>query len=281
MDRPSTLWLKALLIAGAVLAMALLVQTVVTYRYVSRSLILQDARRVAEERVRNVDRAARLVRPQDAEAFRVLLEDLRSETADQVAGLALFQSDGTAVAMSGQMAVASLLDTQRKVAADPQAVMTGLWRDGREILVGVFPCRCRLQARAGDAPGATADVGRLFVGVALYRDSLTAPFARLRRNAIVSASAAVTLLTALALIAARAGAYVRGKQLEIQMDLARQVQRDILPSAGAGPLGVDFAAECLPAWQVGGDFYDVVSLPGGRVSFVLVMCPATASPQRC
>jgi sigma-B regulation protein RsbU (phosphoserine phosphatase) len=32
---------------------------------------------------------------------------------------------------------------------------------------------------------------------------------------------------------------------------------------------VDVAVECLPAWQVGGDFYDVVSLPGGCVSFVV------------
>ena len=29
------------------------------------------------------------------------------------------------------------------------------------------------------------------------------------------------------------------------------------------------AAECIPASQVGGDFYDVVSLPGGQVAFAL------------
>lgn len=270
MDRRSTLGLKALLTAGAVLAIALLVQTVVNYRYVSNNLILQEAIRVAEERVRNVDRAARLTRPQDTEAFRVLLDDLRSETIDQVAGIALLQSDGTIVVASGKTTVVSVLDKQRLVSTARSAVMTHEWRDGREILVGAFPCRCGLPRRAGDAPGAKSDFGRHFVQVALYQDSLSAPFARLRRNATVSASAALTLLIALSLIAARAGAFVRGKQLEAQMDLARQVQRDILPPAGTGrPLGVDFAAECLPAWQVGGDFYDVVSLPGGRVSFVL------------
>jgi hypothetical protein len=265
MNRHSTMWLKVLLAAGAVLAMALLVQTVVNYRYVSNNLLLQEARRVAEERVRNVDRAARLTRPQDPEAFRVLLDDLRNETNDQVAGLALLRSDGTFVAASGK----TVLDQAGPVSTDRNAVMTHEWRDGREILAGTFPCRCRLPRRADEAPRTEADFGRLFVQVSLYQDTLSAPFARLRRNAIVSASAALTLLVALSLIAARAGAYVRGKQLEAQMDLARQVQRDILPSVGMGPLGVDFAAECLPAWQVGGDFYDVVSLPGGRVSFVL------------
>ena len=269
MDRRSTLGLKALLTVGAVLAIALLVQTIVNYRYVSNNLILQEAIRVAEERVRNVDRAARLTRPQDTEAFRVLLDDLRSETIDQVAGIALLQSDGTIVVASGKTTVVSVLDKQRLPSTARSAVMTHEWRDGREILVGAFPCRCGLPRRGVDAPGAKSDVGRHFVQVALYQDTLSAPFARLRRNATVSASAALTLLIALSLIAARAGAFVRGRQLEAQMDLARQVQRDILPSAGTGPLGVDFAAECLPAWQVGGDFYDVVSLPGGRVSFVL------------
>ena len=85
----------SLLAAGAVLAIALLVQTVINYRYVSNNLILQDARRVAQERVRNVERAARLARPQDAEAFRVLLDELRADTADQLAGIALVQSNGT------------------------------------------------------------------------------------------------------------------------------------------------------------------------------------------
>jgi serine phosphatase RsbU (regulator of sigma subunit) len=269
MNRRSTLGLKALLTAGAVLAIALLVQTVVNYRYVSNNLILQEAIRVAQERVRNVDRAARLTRPQDREAFRVLLDDLRSETIDQVAGIALLQSDGTIVVASGKTTVVSVLDKQRQVSTARGSVMTHEWRDGRQILVGAFPCRCGLPRPAGDARGAKSDFGRHFVQVALYQDSLSAPFARLRRNAIVSASAALTLLVALSLIAARASAFVRGKQLEAQMDLARQVQRDILPSAGTGPRGVDFAAECLPAWQVGGDFYDVVSLPGGRVSFVL------------
>jgi hypothetical protein len=75
--RPSSLWLKALWAAGALLAIALLVQTVMNYRYVSNSLILQHARRVAEERVRNIERAARLARPQDAASFQALLDDLR------------------------------------------------------------------------------------------------------------------------------------------------------------------------------------------------------------
>jgi len=267
MGERSTLWLKVLLAAGAILAVVLLGQTIINYRYVSNNLVLQDARRVAQERVRNVERAARLARPQDAEAFRVLLDDLRDDTTDQVAGITLLQSNGAIVASSGQTTAAP--GRQWRGLVERDAIMTREWHEGREVLVGTFPCRCGLPRRAGDAADQQPDFGRLLVQVALYEDSLSAPFSRLRRNAIISASAALSLLVALSLIAARAGAYVRGKQLEMQVELARQVQRDLLPSAATLQAGIDFAAECLPASQVGGDFYDIVTLPGGPVSFVL------------
>ena len=98
----SGVWFHVLLAAGAALAMALLVQTVVNYRYVSNSLTLQEARRAAEEGVRNVERTARLARPQDAAAFRVVLDDIRADTGDQLAAIALLRGDGTIVASSGQ-----------------------------------------------------------------------------------------------------------------------------------------------------------------------------------
>jgi hypothetical protein len=269
MDGRGTLLLRILLAVGAVLAVALLIQTVINYRYVSNSLILQDARRLAEERVRNVERAARLARPQDAEAFRALLDDVRVDTADHVAGIALVRSDGTILAASGQTTTATSSSSQPQGSAGRSRPMTREWRDGRAVLVGLLPCRCGLPRRAADGAAQQPDVGPLRIQVALYEDSLSAPFSRLRRNAIISASAALALLIALTMIAVRASAYVRGKQLEMEMELARQVQRDLLPAAGTQPPGVDVAAECLPASQVGGDFYDVVTLPAGRVSFAI------------
>ena len=63
--------------------------------------------------------------------------------------------------------------------------------------------------------------------------------------------------------------YVRGKQLERQTELARQVQTDLLPAGGAAIENLDFAAACVPAWQVGGDFYDVFSAGDARIAIVL------------
>ena len=266
--RSSSPWLKTLWAAGALLAIALLVQTVMNYRYVSNSLLLQHARRVAEERVRNIERAARLRPPQNPAALQALLDDLRSEMAEQVAGLALLEPDGTTIATSGGAATVAASAGARRFQPEREIPLIQQSRAGREILVGVFPCRCGPPRQAA-VTAAAPPPGRLLLEVALYRDGLSAPFARLRRNATISASAAMTLLVALSLIALRFGPYIRGKQLEGQMDLARQVQQDLLPGRAALPPGIDAAAECLPAWQVGGDFYDIVSLPDGRVSFVV------------
>ncbi|MGE5833532.1 MAG: PP2C family protein-serine/threonine phosphatase [Acidobacteriota bacterium] len=265
--RVSSVWIRALLAAGALLALALLAQTILNYSYVSTNLIRQQARRVAEERVRNVERSVRQSRPQDAEGLRAILDDLRTDLRDQIAALALIQMDGSIAASTGTR-IAIGPEERKRFAADREAPFTQTVVDGRDVLAGVLPCRCSLP-RQPDAAVGPPGTGRLLLEVALYQDSLSAPFARLRRNAAVSASAALALLVSVTLIAARVGPYVRGKQLEAQADLARQVQRDLLPDARAWPAGLDAGAECLPAWQVGGDFYDIVKLPGGRVAFAL------------
>ena len=265
-------WLKVALAGGALLAVALLLQTFINYRYVSNNLIEQDARRTAEERLRNVERSARLSRPQDAAAFQLLLDDIREDWPEQVAGMALIAADGVTLAASGPgaplAATAVMSGSTLQRTAPGSRVITKGRLEGRGVFLTAYPCRCGL-ARRGTGDGQSPDQPALRLHLALYEDSLSAPFARLRRNAIVSASAALALLVALGIIALRAGAYVRGKQLEAQMQVARDVQLDLLPSADAIPPGVDLAAVCHSASEIGGDFYDVASLPGGGVAVVI------------
>jgi hypothetical protein len=262
----SRLPITALLVAGALLALALLAQTVVTYRYVSNNLILQEARRTAEARVRDLERAVRLAQPQDDDALQALVADLQLEMAGEVAAIALLHNDGTIVAASGEVdaALAGFAGHTPTPRYEPLKVALS---STREVLIGVFPCRCGLRRDGNEPSGRQA--GRLLAKIAIYPGALSAPFGRLRRNAAISASAALALLISLAIIAVRLGPYVRGQQLEAQMALARQVQHDLLPSPVAGVESVDAAAACVQAWQVGGDFYDIVSLPDGRISFVL------------
>jgi sigma-B regulation protein RsbU (phosphoserine phosphatase) len=85
----------------------------------------------------------------------------------------------------------------------------------------------------------------------------------------VGVSASLSLLAALVLIAMRFPYYLRGQQLNRELDLARRVQADLLPSSETISPYVDFSAECISAWQVGGDFCDVFHVAEDRTALVL------------
>ena len=245
--KSSGFWIGSLLAVGTTLAVVLLIQTANNYLYVSDNLVRQEARRIAEEAVRDVERAVRLTRPQDTAGLARLIEEVGAD---------------------GPTPIAWIVERQQTTPVADRRMESRQTTDGRSVLLGVFPCRCGqrnvtpTQESSRERPVPTS------LEVALYRDSLSAPFARLRRDALVSTAAAVTLLFSLLLIARRFRGYVRGKLLQAQMELAREVQRDLLPTGGA-PSGLDVAAECVPTARVGGDFYDVMSLPGGRFAFLV------------
>ena len=59
------------------------------------------------------------------------------------------------------------------------------------------------------------------------------------------------------------------KRLEEEMRLAREIQMSLLPR---GPLlvpGLTISALCVPAREVGGDYYDVIALPDGRYGILI------------
>jgi len=69
-------------------------------------------------------------------------------------------------------------------------------------------------------------------------------------------------------IGLRFGPYLRGEQLQQQADVARTVQLDLMTPVESIPKDLDFAGSCIPAWQVGGDFYDVYANKNGRIGLI-------------
>ena len=59
------------------------------------------------------------------------------------------------------------------------------------------------------------------------------------------------------------------QRIEDQLRVAREVQSGLLPGAPPDLPGYDIAAVALPTWAIGGDYYDYVSLGGGRLGFVV------------
>ena len=63
---------------------------------------------------------------------------------------------------------------------------------------------------------------------------------------------------------------LRAKEaMEREIEIAREVQRELLPRAAPDLAGLELAGVCLPAIGVGGDYYDFLPLAGGRVGLVI------------
>ena len=58
-------------------------------------------------------------------------------------------------------------------------------------------------------------------------------------------------------------------QTRAELDLARAMQVAILPARFPVATGCDGSARMLPATSLGGDFYDFIELPGGRIGLVM------------
>ncbi len=59
------------------------------------------------------------------------------------------------------------------------------------------------------------------------------------------------------------------KRLEEEMRLAREIQMSLLPPGPLQVPGMGVTAVCVPAREVGGDYYDVLPLDGGRVGVLI------------
>lgn len=58
--------------------------------------------------------------------------------------------------------------------------------------------------------------------------------------------------------------HTRQMELEKELEIARQVQFSLIPERIVAPPSWRVAARCVPAYQVGGDFYDVLPSPPGE-----------------
>jgi sigma-B regulation protein RsbU (phosphoserine phosphatase) len=62
---------------------------------------------------------------------------------------------------------------------------------------------------------------------------------------------------------------VEKERLEREMEIARDIQRSILPARLPEVAGYDFGALMMPARAIGGDFYDLLDLGADRLGIVL------------
>ncbi|MBT8333643.1 MAG: PP2C family protein-serine/threonine phosphatase, partial [Deltaproteobacteria bacterium] len=64
-------------------------------------------------------------------------------------------------------------------------------------------------------------------------------------------------------------AKIERKKIEHELTIARSIQQSFLPISHPQIGGIDIAATAVPAFQVGGDFYDYISLGEGKLGLVI------------
>src|SRR5205823_11730124 len=65
------------------------------------------------------------------------------------------------------------------------------------------------------------------------------------------------------------GARENERRLRTDLDTAREIQRQLLPTGAREVPGLDLAAAYVPARELGGDFYDFLPYGEGRLAVAL------------
>jgi hypothetical protein len=273
------IWLRLFLTMGSLLGLLLLVQSVATYYQVTGILVTAELRKEAQQYVTSIEREGRRLGTRDPAELSPLLDEIRRDAPDKIAWISVTDMTGHTLGHSGNPVGAPFPPERLRRAFEEHTLVSQVRRTAvGKVLVTALPLRIALRppVRAGgrdpvrqpDRASGPRPVPWM-VEMALYLDSASGTFGRLQTNLIVSSSAALGLVASMILLWFRLPHYVRGKQLERQTELARQVQMDLLPAADAAFENLDFAAVCVPAEQVGGDFYDVFSADNARVAIVV------------
>ena len=250
-DRSQHLIFKTCIATGFALGIILLWQTVSTYLYVSGNMLTQAAQRDSEQKRASLQRAIRPLMgfDQNTPAVASVLQEEADEWKDQIAWVRILGPDGAVTASVG-----TVPETANAVSMKPEPEVRST--PSGDALVAVYPLGI------GRAHGMRLEI-------AVYLSSVSASFASLRQNLITGVSASFALMGSLILLMLRFPRYLRGQQVQGQVELARRVQADLLPDRETESGNFDFAAECIPAGDVGGDFCDMFQISGNRTAFVL------------
>jgi sigma-B regulation protein RsbU (phosphoserine phosphatase) len=71
------------------------------------------------------------------------------------------------------------------------------------------------------------------------------------------------------LMSAIADEVAQRERLNREVEIAREVQERLFPQTLPPIIGLDYAGACRPALGVGGDYYDFLALPGGRLGIAI------------
>jgi hypothetical protein len=255
-DRKPYAWFKLCLWAGGALAVLLLANSVWYYNFIARRVLVDQVRRELTARAAGVDQEI-----QNAGTLELALKSEEQKSNGKIAWIEVRGVSGSSAAHEGMPAGRTFtFDQIRGQMQKRQAAFKTLNTAEGEVAVQAFPLRIP-DGKGGWQPA--------MMEIALFVRGEESVLWPVRRNLILNCSAALALLLALSVMGYRLRSYIRGKQLEQQVDLARHVQQDLLATSMRLPAQFECAAESLVASHVSGDFYDAFATRDSGAAFVL------------
>jgi len=270
LNRYSHIGLGLLLATG--LAVILCVQCVRTFVYIGSVLVPQQAEREAERQAGLLTAAAHAGGISDPHDVGPLMQRAAAGSAN-VLWMRLLGPDNAVLATAGKPIGRAVVpaDWWARVEKHESLGRVVKTPEGK-ALTAMLPFRLPPPRDMG-AQHAAMDPhhrpGAYVIEVAIRMDSVAGAFDGLRHNVIFGLISAIALLAAVGVIGVRTPKYLRGKYLELELELARRVQSDLQPKQRALSPFVDFAAWAEAADHVGGDFHDVFETSDGKIAIVL------------
>jgi serine phosphatase RsbU (regulator of sigma subunit) len=274
MKRYSSRWFRVAVAAGFVLGLLLLADTIYTFRYVVRPLVMDRLSNEAGQLVSRLENDARTGNPADGQALSRIMEAAGRQRADEIAWIRVLDQAGRALAAVSGASDQPLPQTVLEpiVSNRSQRILETRPTDRGEVLVVTLPFRYQFpdeRATRALRRDTTGQPRFKIAEVALYVEGAAGVFWPLRRALAISLAASIALLAAMVALAVQFRRYVQAKQAEEQLAIARRVQQDLLPLECSGCEGIEFAVKFLPFSEVGGDYYDVFRVSDGEVALVL------------
>ena len=252
-------WFQLWIASGLALAVLLLVTSIHTYVIVSRRLMVDHLRSDLSSQVAMMDQQVRRSAVQNDSQLPAILQQAIERSNGQITWIEIQDSQGSTVSQAGApMKPMFSIDYIRSQIQNRQPIFNMVGTRAGTVLVEVFPFRL---------PGATPRRGG--VQIAAFLEGGGVALWPLKRSLMINSSAALMLLISLIAIALRLRSYIVGRRLEQEVEIARSVQRDLLPSSKRELDGFEVAADYLPASRVSGDFYDAFRVRTERAAFVL------------
>ena len=269
--RGVTVWL----IAGAVLALLLLANSIRDYLFVARLLTVQQVRRELGASMAALEQKLRRS-PTPGGSPLEPLSDATDGASDKPLWIEIRRPDGTVLTRRGSVG-ARLFSSDEENAhfRNREALYKIVPAPDGEAVVEVFPLYA--SSLAALPPPTTSVSGPSTARRSLVVVEIAAPLAvrdasviwPIRRNLVINCSGALALLAAVLAAGLGFRTYVRGRRLELQLEIARQVQSALLPSRTEACEPVRLATVYRPAEQVSGDFYDAFRAGTDRIAIVM------------